>query len=999
MVPLLILLLALVLIVFPIWAIVSIVSLQRKNEELERRIGANQAELETLRQAARGQIAASWPVAPVAVQPAARPMPAAATPIPPAPPVITPPPPPVIVTPSIPESKVRQEPAPAVILSAAKPANEPKPAPSQPRFDWEQFTGTKLLAWTGGAAAFLGAAFFIKYSFEHDLIPPAVRVAIGYAFALSLILGGMRLARGRYAVTAQTFCATGIVCLYAVTFACSTIYNFAAFTPLKTFALMAVITVAAFVLAVRLGAQVVAVLGMLGGFLTPVLLSTGRDNPFGLFGYIALLDVGLVALALHQRWLFLVPLGAAGTIAMQIGWAVKFLNPAKAPTAMVVSLVFCAIFLAAHVIGQRFRRAGPQLLWPAIVLPCVAFVYALGFIGYRSVAAQPWMLFGFVFAADACLLVLAWLDEESPHAHLVGGMAVCALLATWTATRLTPELVSWALGLYLALGVVHTAFPLLLERRRPGSTSTWWGQLFPPLALGLMLLPMFKVDAVSFVLWPCVLVVDLLAIGLAIFSGAVFAVIVALVLTLIATALWMLQTPTTLAHESSLLLVVGGFAAVFFAGSVMLMRRFTSAAADEGSVPAGMKQLPALSALMPFMLLVLMTQRLPVTDPSGVFGLALLLVLLCLGLTRALRVTWLPAWALAGVALVEYAWHARHFTPAQAGGPLAWYVGFYALFAVFPFVFRSRFAAVTGPWAVAALSGIVAFPLVYRIVERAWPNDFMGMVPALFVLAPLASMAAVHRMPESDDRSRLNQVAWFGAVALFFITAIPPIQFERQWITLSWALEGMALLWLFRRVSHPGLRVVGAALLVAAFVRLALNPAVLEYHVRSSTPIFNWYLYTYGIVVACLFVGGAMLAPPEDRACGIRVPPLLNSLGTVLAFLLLNIEIADFFSVPGARVLTFEFSGNFARDMSYTIAWSLFALGLLLMSIWKRTAAGRYAALALIGVAVVKLFFHDLARLGALHRIGALFAVAIIAIVASLAYQRFQPGRENRPGG
>jgi hypothetical protein len=429
------------------------------------------------------------------------------------------------------------------------------------------------------------------------------------------------------------------------------------------------------------------------------------------------------------------------------------------------------------------------------------------------------------------------------------------------------------------------------------------------------------------------------------------------------------------------------------------MRRFTSAAADAGSVPAGMKQLPALSALMPFMLLVLMTQRLPVTDPSGVFGLALLLVLLCLGLTRALCVTWLPAWALAGVALVEYAWHARHFTPAQAGGPLAWYVGFYALFAVFPFVFRSRFAAVTGPWAVAALSGIVAFPLVYRIVERAWPNDFMGMVPALFVLAPLASMAAVHRMPESDDRSRLNQVAWFGAVALFFITAIPPIQFERQWITLSWALEGMALLWLFRRVSHPGLRVVGAALLVAAFVRLALNPAVLEYHVRSSTPIFNWYLYTYGIVVTCLFVGGAMLAPPEDRACGIRVPPLLNSLGTVLAFLLLNIEIADFFSVPGARVLTFEFSGNFARDMSYTIAWSLFALGLLLMSIWKRTAAGRYAALALIGVAVVKLFFHDLARLGALHRIGALFAVAIIAIVASLAYQRFQPGRENRPGG
>ena len=137
-----------------------------------------------------------------------------------------------------------------------------------------------------------------------------------------------------------------------------------------------------------------------------------------------------------------------------------------------------------------------------------------------------------------------------------------------------------------------------------------------------------------------------------------------------------------------------------------------------------------------------------------------------------------------------------------------------------------------------------------------------------------------------------------------------------------------------------------------------------------------------------------MLPPPNDRALGVRVRPLLNTLGIVLAFLLLNLEIADFFSLPGTRVLTFQLSGNFARDMSYTIAWALFALVLLLISIWKHTRAGRYGALALLGVAVLKLFLHDLERLGALHRIGALFAVAIIAIVASLAYQRFLPGGE-----
>jgi uncharacterized membrane protein len=95
-------------------------------------------------------------------------------------------------------------------------------------------------------------------------------------------------------------------------------------------------------------------------------------------------------------------------------------------------------------------------------------------------------------------------------------------------------------------------------------------------------------------------------------------------------------------------------------------------------------------------------------------------------------------------------------------------------------------------------------------------------------------------------------------------------------------------------------------------------------------------------------------------------------------------------------VLAFSFSGNFARDMTYTIAWSLFALALLLISIWRGLRAGRYAALSLLGVAVLKLFLHDLARLDSLYRIGALFAVAVVAILASVAYQRFLPsGKQN----
>ena len=138
-----------------------------------------------------------------------------------------------------------------------------------------------------------------------------------------------------------------------------------------------------------------------------------------------------------------------------------------------------------------------------------------------------------------------------------------------------------------------------------------------------------------------------------------------------------------------------------------------------------------------------------------------------------------------------------------------------------------------------------------------------------------------------------------------------------------------------------------------------------------------------------MFAAAQLLAPPRHSVLGHNALPLLYSLGTVLAFLLVNVEIADYFSNPGAAALTFEFTGNFARDMSYSIAWALFALLLLIVGMRKRIAPVRYAGLGLLGITVVKLFFHDLSQLDQLYRISAFVVVAVIAILASFLYQRF----------
>jgi uncharacterized membrane protein len=176
--------------------------------------------------------------------------------------------------------------------------------------------------------------------------------------------------------------------------------------------------------------------------------------------------------------------------------------------------------------------------------------------------------------------------------------------------------------------------------------------------------------------------------------------------------------------------------------------------------------------------------------------------------------------------------------------------------------------------------------------------------------------------------------------------------------------------------------------LAVTFARLAVNPAVLSYHARGDMPILNWYLYTYGIGAACFFAGAWLLCPPRERVFQVNTPPILCGLGTILTFLLVNIEIADFFTPKGEHTLTFDFSGNLGRDMTYTIVWSLFALALVVVGLARRIAVTRYAGLGLLAIALFKLFFHDLAALEALYRIGALLGTAVIAIVASFLYQK-----------
>jgi uncharacterized membrane protein len=227
-----------------------------------------------------------------------------------------------------------------------------------------------------------------------------------------------------------------------------------------------------------------------------------------------------------------------------------------------------------------------------------------------------------------------------------------------------------------------------------------------------------------------------------------------------------------------------------------------------------------------------------------------------------------------------------------------------------------------------------------------------------------------------------------AAAVLAFVTVAVPMQLDNEWITVAWALESAALAWLFTRLLHRQLFYWSAALALAVFVRLTVNPAVLEYHQESHLAFFNWYLYTYVVSAAALFIGAYFLRRMNDRLGPIpRVSSLFTAGATVLLFLVMNIEIADYYSQ--GEHLTFNFSSTLAQDLTYTLAWAVFAIGMLLAGIVWGNRAARIASIGLLSVAALKCFLHDLARLGGLYRVGSLVGLAISLGIVAVLLQRF----------
>ncbi len=206
---------------------------------------------------------------------------------------------------------------PRVETSVFTPLPRAPAPPREPSALWQFFFGGNTLVRVGILVLFFGVAFLLKYATDQGLVPIQLRLAGVALGGIVLLIVGWRLrhARAAYALMLQ---GGGVGILYLTVFAALRLYSLV--PPAFAFALLAGIAFFSAVLAIAQDSKALAITGAAGGFLAPILASTGSGSHVALFSFYAVLNAGILYIAWYKAWRELNLVGFAFTALIGLGW-------------------------------------------------------------------------------------------------------------------------------------------------------------------------------------------------------------------------------------------------------------------------------------------------------------------------------------------------------------------------------------------------------------------------------------------------------------------------------------------------------------------------------------------------------------------------------------------------------------------------------------------------------------------------------------------------------
>ncbi len=986
----------LVVLAAPVLAVLAIVKVRRLERELRRLERALKASPPPSREQRAGTVEA----------PTAQPKLSAAA--------STPPPP----SRSTSESAERTS-APVSHSPTPPPASPPKlPAQKRERIQWEQWIGIRGAAVLGGLLFALAGILFFKHAFDRGWITPSMRVALGATIGLSALGASEVLRRRDYRFAPPATAGAGVVILYSTTWASHVLYEF--LSALAALPLMALLTGLCAWISVRFRSQFVAILGLVGGFAAPVLLSIPADHPIGLFGYLLLLDLGLLALGLRMRWPALGLLGMVGTFLIELVWTTSSLDRSVFPLALASLGTFGLLFAAA---GQRSAGKGRRT-WVisqagALLLP---FAFATYFASLADLGSSLWPL----AILMACLAIAAgWIAARQDAKWLVSGAAAgsLAVSATWYARAQGGEFSAWDFALSsVGLSALFFLSEAFFGRSREGKGLHRWAAPLAPVVVsvgfGLLtvvaVLGRFTPSPSPWLVASLGQAVLLHFLGRGEKTGALR--LIGGALAGVAMGIWleMLQAretsmPASLPYQDELTLVwaVPASALLFWLAWWSTRR--------DGEAQARW----ASSAASVFPLLLASFQ---VSDhwrsahPGLVMGTSVTLALLAI-LPTVLRAPsrWFAA-ALLVFVWDRADWTARFLRDPQngsiAGDLFLLELAALVVLAGLPLFARKTLGASRLAWAAAASSLFVALGNANRLLDAHFAVDRPALAPLALALLAAALFAQSRFSLKPGALARESADRWLlgvGAVLVSISLAEFGAHHEKL-LVYPFAAVSLAALWRWRPTF--GLKVLCVALSAMSAIGVLVlsgESASGQRHAFESADVllWNWTSYATGVPALCA-LGAALLIGTREAAHTTNLEQrrplrgrswasaLIALAATLLVFVWVNLQVLIYFEPGPSLRLSHDYGP--ACDLTLSICWIGYALLLLAIGMARGVAGLRQASLAFLLLTLFKVFLHDLGDLQGLYRVGSLLGLGVSLIFVSLLYQRFVFPRRSGAG-
>jgi uncharacterized membrane protein len=840
-------------------------------------------------------------------------------------------------------------------------------SPAAPRrTTFEELVGARLQVWIGAMALALAGAFLVKISFERGWISPPVRVATGVAFGIALLALAEALRRSSSRIS-EALAAAGIADLFACFLAAVHLYHLV--PPAAGFLLMGLTTAVAVAMALRQGVMV-ALIGLVGGFLTPALIQTGQPSARNLFGYLLLLIAGLLAVAWRRRWRWL----AIAALASGLLWAAVWLaHPFPGGDAAWLSLFLVALAAGATLppisIGETgpgagrptplgagvLADAGPRDAgvlaataplgaagldvsqvrasgWPprapAMAVLAAALALLAGTVSRSGYSPGEW---GFLGLLAAGALALAWLDPRYQPLSWVAAVTTAALLAAW-GRELTPADCDRFLITALAVGGLFTlaGWAAALAGRpswRPPAAWSWEGERWEEPA------------------------------GDAFAQAGRWAALSAAAGVLFFLVAWHSAHAVAGWPSEAWAGVALAAAALYLAGAVPVARRRRTRG---GLVPALAALAVAVTSLVGISVpLALGRESFAAAWALEVAALVWLAGRLCLPALVVLARLLAPV-AVLGALLSGAEERARGQAPLWNELLYAYGVPLLALgWAAWkarrdsPLLLRSA-RLLTSPLRLAA--------------ELEWQAVALGFALLTLEIRQLFQPAAAG--PEANAAAVQWDLARAAALAC------------------SWLLYGSALLWANRRLAQTrrSLELAGRLVILLGMAAVLAGPCLADnplwdHQLVGATPLLNVLAAAYALPAILAIAAAAEVR----RHGGRRLPLLASAVALLLGFAWVSLTVRQLFH---GAFLDRAPAGAPER-YAYSAAWVLYGIGLLLAGIARRGPILRFGSLAVMLLAVAKVFLYDTARLSDLYRVLSFLGLGASLLLLGFLYQRY----------